>query len=70
MCVGRGRAVFVCVLMSLPHGAMGWSVIMAFTGHAFITKSIKLKKKTTFCGFSMGRNQYWAGRVYVCVFII
>ena len=22
------------------------------------------KKKTTFCGFSMGRNQYWAGRVY------
>ena len=22
------------------------------------------KKKQTFCGFSMGRNQYWAGRVY------
>ena len=20
--------------------------------------------KKTFCGFSMGRNQYWAGRVY------
>ena len=23
----------------------------------------------TFCGFSMGRNQYWAGRVYdLCVY--
>ena len=21
-------------------------------------------KKKSFCGFSMGRNQYWAGRVY------
>ena len=28
----------------------------------------KLPKKT-FCGFSMGRNQYWAGRVYdLCVY--
>ena len=27
----------------------------------------KKKKKKTFCGFSMGRNQYWAGRVYVCL---
>ena len=27
------------------------------------------KKKKTFCGFSMGRNQYWAGRVYdLCVY--
>ena len=26
-------------------------------------------QKTTFCGFSMGRNQYWAGRVYdLCVY--
>ena len=26
-------------------------------------------KKTTFCGFSMGSNQYWAGRVYdLCVY--
>ena len=26
-------------------------------------------KKKTFCGFSMGRNQYWAGRVYeLCVY--
>ena len=25
-------------------------------------------KKKTFCGFSMGSNQYWAGRVYdLCV---
>ena len=28
-----------------------------------------LIKKKTFCGFSMGRNQYWAGRVYdLCVY--
>ena len=28
-----------------------------------------LRKKTTFCGFSMGRNQYWAWRVYdLCVY--
>ena len=28
-----------------------------------------LVSKKTFCGFSMGRNQYWAGRVYdLCVF--
>ena len=27
--------------------------------------------ENTFCGFSMGRNQYWAGRVFmICVFII
>ena len=25
---------------------------------------VKKRKKKTFCGFSMGRNQYWAGRVY------
>ena len=29
----------------------------------------KVPKKPTFCGFSMGRNQYWAGRVYdICVY--
>ena len=28
-----------------------------------------MSKKQTFCGFSMGRNQYWAGRVYdLCVY--
>ena len=28
-----------------------------------------LNTKKTFCGFSMGRNQYWAGRVYdLCVY--
>ena len=26
-------------------------------------------KKKTFCGFSMGSNQYWVGRVYnLCVY--
>ena len=29
----------------------------------------KKKKKKNFFGFSMGRNQYWAGRVYdLCVY--
>ena len=35
--------------------------------------SIKKKKTTTttFCGFTMGSSQYWAGRVYdLCVFIL
>ena len=31
---------------------------------------IWVKKKKNFCGFSMGSNQYWAGRVYDFVFII
>ena len=32
------------------------------------TTGASLKNKT-FCGFSMGRNQYWAGRVYdLCVY--
>ena len=32
------------------------------------TCALRLIKKT-FCGFSMGRNQYWAGRVYdLCVY--
>ena len=30
---------------------------------------IKQKRHIFFCGFSMGRNQYWAGRVYnLCVY--
>ena len=32
-------------------------------------ENLHSKKKQTFCGFSMGRNQYWAGRVYdLCVY--
>ena len=28
-------------------------------------------KKTTFCGFSIGRNQYWACRVYdLCAYFM
>ena len=28
-------------------------------------------KPPTFCGFSMGSNQYWAGRVYdLCVYFM
>ena len=26
-------SLLVCVLLSLPHGVMGWSVIVAFIGH-------------------------------------
>ena len=30
---------------------------------------MEFKKTPTFCGFSMGSNQYWAGRVYdLCVY--
>ena len=29
------------------------------------------EKEKTFCGFSIGRNQYWAGRVYdLCVYFM
>ena len=39
----------------------------------FVVKMIISRRqqftKFTFCGFSMGRNQYWAGRVYdLCVY--
>ena len=35
----------------------------------FIFSRGRGSKKKTFCGFSMGRNQYWAGRVYdLCVY--
>ena len=48
---------------------------MPFKMHKIKTIPENLKKilgftsKFTFCGFSMGRNQYWAGRVYdLCVY--
>ena len=41
------------------------SLVWAFAAHFYNSK----KKKKTFCGFSIGRNQYWAGRVYdLCVY--
>ena len=59
-----------------PHGCTGWSAPLLFPntdrrqvfscrGHLQFEYLIK----KTFCGFSMGRNQYWAGRVYddVCL---
>ena len=31
----------------------------------------RLKNNNTFCGFSMGSNQYWSGRLYdFCVYFI
>ena len=45
-------------------GLQGIALIHYTTG-----ASLHKKKKKTFCGFSMGRNQYWAGRVYdLCVY--
>ena len=39
------------------------SKVDIFVLHGLITSML------TFCGFSMGRNQYWAGRVYdLCVY--
>ena len=33
------------------------------------TMGSSLKATKTFCGFSLGSNQYWAGRVYdLCVY--
>ena len=38
------------------------------TLHNLTLESLQEKTKT-FCGFSMGSNQYWAGRVYdMCVY--
>ena len=42
-------------------GLQGIALIHYTTGASLLGK--------TFCGFSMGRNQYWAGRVYdLCVY--
>ena len=39
----------------------GYDLVLHFLSMSQIIK--------TFCGFSMGRNQYWAGRVYdLCVY--
>ena len=44
-------------------GLQGIALILYTTG-----ASLNIHCKT-FCGFSMGRNQYWAGRVYdLCVY--
>ena len=46
-------------------GLQGIALIHYTTGASLLST----KKKKTFCGFSMGSNQYWAGRVYdMCVY--
>ena len=46
-------------------GLQGIALIHYTTGASWL-----LWVKKTFCGFSMGRNQYWAGRVYdLCLLI-
>ena len=46
-------------------GLQGIALIHYTTG----ASGFKIIKKKTFCGFSMGRNQYWARRVYdLCVY--
>ena len=51
-------------------GLQGIALIHYTTGASQLKKKKKKKKKIlygskkTFCGFSMGSNQYWAGRVY------
>ena len=44
-----------------PKGQWHWGLVCSFRDMGPTTFA---QKKTTFCGFSMGRNQYWAGRVY------
>ena len=45
-------------------------VLFIFLGGGVKILNFNILKKT-FCGFSMGRNQYWATRVYnLCVFLL
>ena len=40
-------------------------------GIELATAGLQDKKNKTFCGFSMGNNQYWAWRVYdLCVYFM
>ena len=66
-----GRLYVLCVyyMTGTPEG----STESGFMEKPGIKQGIALihytKKKKKFCGFSMGRNQYWAGRVYdLCVY--
>ena len=61
--------VVLCGFMEKPGiepatpGLQGIALIHYTTGASL------LGNQKTFCGFSMGRNQYWAGRVYdLCVY--
>ena len=52
------KKIFVCSYDNTPK-----SVLLSIYFHNVCKK--------TFCGFSMGSNQYWAGRVYeLCVYFI
>ena len=43
------------------------SLVLKSVYYNFIIQILLIKKKN--CGFSMGSNQYWAGRVYdMCVY--
>ena len=48
----------------------GWPTIYCNYNYVlYLMLPIANKERKTFCGFSMGRNQYWAGRVYnLCVY--
>ena len=47
-------------------------VLRAMYPSLYLSVSFLFKKNNkTFCGFSMGSNQYWAGRVYdLCVYFM
>ena len=50
-------------------GGGGGSIASSRPIVKFLKKMLFPIQKKTFCGFSMGRNQYWAGRVYdLCVY--
>ena len=54
--------LFVVLCPGTPGGSLG-------SGYGF--KASQKTRQKTFCGFSMGRNQYWARRVYdLCVLFL
>ena len=62
--------LFVVICPGTPKGSTGsGSVFKASQKTRQRLKVSSDRQKKTFCGFSMGRNQYWAGRVYdLCVY--
>ena len=51
--------LFVVLYPGTPEGSTSTAVVLV----------LKRLRRKTFCGFSMGSNQYWAGRVYdLCVY--
>ena len=64
------KRVFDCYLSPVQRSSVVKSVFgCRLSGSQKRMLKYRLVCKKTFCGFSMGRNQYWAGRAYdLCVY--